>query len=279
MRPLILITNDDGVLSPGLAAVAEAVAPLGELLIAAPRWQQTTMGRAFPRTEGTGVIERMTLRIGGADQVAYGVAGSPAQAVAHGVLELAGRLPDLCISGINYGENLGQAMTCSGTLGAAFEAFTHGIPAIAASLQAPFDLWHLGELPELDWAASQRVIALLAAQVLREGLPPQVSVLNLNVPGTAGPDTPIRLTRQSRLSSSGFARPGRRPLETPWQLTWEQKPDLAGTAEPGSDIHAFFVERAISITPLSWDMSANAGWAFRPDPGAGISWPKSADMI
>ena len=56
MRPLILITNDDGVFSPGLAAVAEAVQPLGDLLLVAPRWQQTTMGRAFPRTDGVGRV-------------------------------------------------------------------------------------------------------------------------------------------------------------------------------------------------------------------------------
>jgi 5'-nucleotidase len=264
MKPLILITNDDGVLSPGLAAVVEAVAPLGDLLIAAPRRQQTTMGRAFPRTDGTGVIERMTLRIAGVEHPAFGVVGSPAQSVAHGVLELAERLPDLCISGINYGENLGQAMTCSGTLGAAFQAFVYGIPAIAASREAPLDMWHLGEYPELDWEPTKRVIALLAAQVLRDGLPPETSVINLNVPGTAGPHTAIRQTRQSRLSTSGFARPGRRPFDTPLQLDWELNQGLEH-AEPGTDIHAFYSERAITVTPLSWDMSANARWRFQPE--------------
>ena len=259
MRPLILITNDDGVLSPGLAAVAAAVRPLGDLLIAAPRHQQTTMGRAFPRTAGTGVIERMTLRVAGADLEAYGVVGSPAQAVAHGVLELAGRRPDLCISGINYGENLGQALTCSGTLGAAFEAYTHGIPAIAASRQAPIDMQHRTDYPELDWTASQRVIALLAARILAEGLPAETSLLNVNVPASAGPATAIRQTRQSRWSSTRFGRPGRHSFEAPWQLGFEPDPQ-AGQDEPGSDIHAFFVEQAISVTAISWDMSANARW-------------------
>jgi len=259
MRPLILITNDDGVLSPGLAAVAEAVRGLGDLLIAAPRHQQTTMGRAFPRTAGTGVIERMTLRVGGEDLVAYGVVGSPAQAVAHGVLELAGRRPDLCISGINYGENLGQALTCSGTLGAAFEAYTHGIPAIAASRQAPIEVQHQDDYADLDWAASQRVIALLAARILSEGLPPATSLLNVNVPASAGPATAIRRTRQSRWSSARFARPGRSSFEQPWQLGFEPNPEL-GPVEPDSDIQAFFADQAISVTPISWDMSANARW-------------------
>ncbi len=207
----------------------------------------------------------MTLRIAGAEQVAYGVVGSPAQAVAHGVLELAGRLPDLCISGINYGENLGQAMTCSGTLGAAFQAFVHGIPAIAGSLQAPQSMWNRGDYPQLDWDAAKRVIALLAARVLREGLPPEISVLNVNVPGAAGPDTAIRMTRQSRFSSSEFVRPGRRAFDQAWQLRWEQNPDL-GAAEPGSDIQAFFQDQVISVTPLSWDMSARTGWSLDPEP-------------
>jgi len=264
MRPLILITNDDGVLSPGLAAVAEAMQPLGDLLVSAPRWQQTTMSRAFPRSDRTGAIERLTIRVEGGDLEAFGVVGSPAQAVAHGVLELAGRLPDLCISGINYGENLGQALTCSGTLGAAFEAFTHGIPAIAVSLQAPAELWNATDYPELDWEATKRILARVAARVLRDGLPPEVSVLNLNVPAGAGPDTPVRRTRQSRCSASSFARPGRASTEAPWQLVWERNPRM-GPAEPGSDVHAFFTEGAISITPISWDMSTNARWDFEFD--------------
>ena len=121
-RPFILLTNDDGIESPGIRAAAEAVLDLGDLIIAAPAKQQSGMGRAFPRLEDTGIIETSCIRINGQEIPAYGVHGSPALAVAHGILEIADRKPDLCISGINYGENLGQTVTCSGTLGAAIES-------------------------------------------------------------------------------------------------------------------------------------------------------------
>ena len=130
---------------------------------------------------------------------------------------------------------------------------------IAASRQAPIDMQHRTDYPELDWTASQRVIALLAARILAEGLPAETSLLNVNVPASAGPATAIRQTRQSRWSSTRFGRPGRHSFEAPWQLGFEPDPQ-AGQDEPGSDIHAFFVEQAISVTAISWDMSANARW-------------------
>src|ERR1051325_9911415 len=88
MRPLILLTNDDGVHSPGLHAAAEAVAHLGDLLIVAPRHQQTAMSRSMPNEADTGMIDMFTLELGGEARVVYGVHGSPAQAVLHAVLEL-----------------------------------------------------------------------------------------------------------------------------------------------------------------------------------------------
>jgi len=261
MRPLILITNDDGVFSPGLVAVAEAVQPLGDLLLVAPRWQQTTMGRAFPRADGIGRIERVAIRVHGAPVRAYGVVGSPAQAVAHGVLELADRVPDLCISGINYGENLGLSLTCSGTLGAAFEAHSQGIRALAVSLATPLHLQHAQDYPAADWTAAQRVTALLAARILDRGLPKDTCLLNVNVPEGATASTEIRLTRQSRFSHSVFTRPGPRPLETGLQLRTELNPKLR-SVERDSDIHALCFDRVLSVTPISWDMSANASMNF-----------------
>jgi 5'-nucleotidase len=262
MEPLILVTNDDGVLSPGLAAAAAAVRHLGELLIVAPRWQQTTMGRAFPRAAGVGAIEACPLRIGGIEVPAYGVVGSPAQAVAHGILELAGRRPALCVSGINYGENLGLSLTCSGTLGAAFEAWSLGVPAIAASREAPAHLQHASDYPELDWDCTCRALALLAGQVLDRGLPPGTSVLNLNVPDGAGPATPLRVTRQSRRSPSRWLPPPPRDRGAGYQLEYGPDPEQEAP-EPGSDIHAFHQERVLSVTPVSWDLSANATWTIQ----------------
>ena len=85
--PLILVTNDDGLHSPGLQAAAEAVADLGDLLIAAPATQQTAMGRAFVRDARSGTIERTTIEVAGRDVPAFAVNGSPAMAVTHAVLD------------------------------------------------------------------------------------------------------------------------------------------------------------------------------------------------
>ena len=127
--PLILVTNDDGILSPGLLAAAEAVAGLGDLLLVAPATQQTSMSRAFTHGADVGVIERVDVPVGG-----RAVSGSPALAVTHAVLELADRPVGLCVSGINYGENIGASIGVSGTVGAALEAGTRGIPGIAVSV-------------------------------------------------------------------------------------------------------------------------------------------------
>jgi len=229
-----------------------------ELLIVAPRWQQTTMGRSFPRNDSAGTIEACDLLVGGMKKKAFGVTGSPAQAVAHAVLEIADRMPDLCLSGINYGENVGLSLTCSGTLGAAFEAFSHGIPAIAVSLQVPLHHQHAADYPAMDWRACQRVAAVWVARVLAEGLPPDTAILNFNIPTGADHTTPVRITRQSRRSSSRFSRPEPRPWQLGFQLHSEPDP-LLDQAESGSDIHAIHFEKVISLTPLGWDLTTKEG--------------------
>src|SRR5687767_5053145 len=134
MRPLILVTNDDGVDAPGLRAAAEAVLDMGDVLIVAPKTRQTAMGRSFPHSDLQGIIELRGGPLGNGNIAYYAVNGSPAQAVAHGVLEISPRLPTLCITGINNGENLGATNLVSGTIGAALEAAAFGIPALAVSV-------------------------------------------------------------------------------------------------------------------------------------------------
>jgi 5'-nucleotidase len=198
VRPLILITNDDGLRSPGIRAVAEAVAHLGDLLLVAPHEQQTTMSRAMPRGAEVGVIETIDLGLGEIGCPVYSVVGSPAQAVSHAILELAPRCPDLCISGINYGENLGSGISRSGTIGAALEANSYGIPGLAISLGASLDAHHSAEYRALDWRTAMHFTRLFAEKILTEGLPGSVALLNVNIPPGATPETEVRLTRQSR---------------------------------------------------------------------------------
>jgi 5'-nucleotidase len=117
-------------------------------------------------------------------------------AVTHAVLQLAERPIRLCISGINYGENIGGTIGMSGTVGAALEADAYGIPGIAAAITAQVSEWR--SFGAIDWTAVQHFTRLLAMQVLDDGMPEGVSVLNLNVPRSATPQTELRKTVQSR---------------------------------------------------------------------------------
>ena len=256
--PLILVTNDDGIHSPGLRAAAEAVAGLGELLLVAPAKQQTSMSRAFPHDADVGVIEQVDVAVGGRAVTAYAVTGSPALAVTHAVLELARRPIGLCVSGINYGENIGGSIAVSGTVGAAMEASTHGIPGLAVSVTVKVNEWRT--FGTVDWTAARHFTRLLATRVLAEGMPDGVSVLNLNVPQTATADTELRRTRQSRQPYYVRGRPDpARPLDQPYQFPVDVIVDW-DTLEPGTDIHAVVRDRVASVTPLTWGMTADTDW-------------------
>ena len=255
-RPLILITNDDGIHSPGLKAAAEAVADIGDILIAAPHTQQTGMGRAFPYTEEVGIIDAVKIPIGQKEQTAYAVHGSPAYAVAHGVLELADRKPDLCISGINYGENLGTTITCSGTLGAVFEANSYGIPGIAVSVSADFSVQRLNEFGSMDWSAAQSILRMYAEEVLKNGMPEGVDVWNINVPDKVTPPYVWRTTSQSTQNYFYFTRPPKRNYGEPYKLQARLEVNT-DTLEKDSDIYAVYVDKIISVTPLNTRMSVS----------------------
>ncbi len=259
MKPLILITNDDGVYSPGLWAVAEAVQELGDLLIVAPMFQQTGMGRSLPKDGSVGIIKKVKIIVNGRKIDAFGVYGSPALAVSHGVLELTDRKPDLCISGINYGENLGLSLTCSGTLGAAFEADSHGIPSIAVSREVDLSIQHSHEYKSMDWEAAKNVTKQIAREVLKSGFPDGVRILNINVPDSATCKTEVRFTTQSRNSHSVFIRPEKRDLGTSYILKSKLDVDIEKT-EKCSDIYAFLFDKVISITPLTCDLSTKIKW-------------------
>jgi len=256
-RPLILVTNDDGIASPGLQAAAEAVAPLGDLLVVAPATQQTSMSRAFTKGRDVGAVVRTDFFVEGREVEAYSVAGSPVLAVAHALLELAPRLPALCVSGINYGENCGAAITVSGTIGAALEAELYGVPGLASSLQVDVSEWH--SYGDMDWSAAKHFTRLFAEQILVEGLPDEVSLLNLNVPRGATPVTEVRRTVQSRQRYYAQVRPETRVLADPVRLRVEVVVDHEAL-EDDSDVYAVVRDRVVSVTPLTWSMTAVTTW-------------------
>lgn len=247
-RPLILVSNDDGIVSLGLATLVRALHTLGEVLVVAPNSPYSSCGRGF--LGGTREIERRPWPLPGV--VAYAVDSAPALAVRIGLDVLAPRPPALMVSGINYGENLGSDVTVSGTVGAAIEAAVEGVPSVAVSLEAEVG-YHDNPLGELDFGYAAAFARRVAQGVLRCGLPPGIDILKVDVPGDAGPATPWRLARVSR--------------QRYWRTIVENEPDgskrIVGyerridraTLEPDSDIHVFLLERAIPVCPMTVDLS------------------------
>ncbi len=251
--PLILITNDDGIESPGLRAAAQAALPLGDVLVVAPSRQWSGAGRSLPRGLHGG-IARHQLRIDGRHLSAYHVDGSPAAAVLHGLFELSSRRPALLISGINFGENVGADVTISGTVGAALEGAANGLPALAVSLQTPKET-HAQPSDDVDFTAAVHFTRLFARRLLEVTLPFDVDVLKVDVPSSATPETPWRFTRVSRHTYFTPLPPERRTLAEATRIGYEPLPHPERT-EPDSDIYALAVDRVVSAAPLSHDLTS-----------------------
>ncbi|MEI8132984.1 MAG: 5'/3'-nucleotidase SurE [Leptolinea sp.] len=254
-RKQILLTNDDSIKSPGLWAAAEALSTLGFVTIAAPREQASGMGRSNPASSD-GKIITTELHIGEQVWEVFAVGGSPSQTVQHAILEIMSVKPDLVVSGINYGENVASDLTNSGTFGAALEAAALGIPALATSLQ----LKNVAEdyrshSLDFDFSIAAHFTRLMAAFILEQPLPKDVDMLNMVVPHDATMATPIRVTRQSKIR---YFSPYAKRLGG-WDEGGELAAHIITTAddvEPGSDLYAMLKEKAVSVTPLSLDMTA-----------------------
>lgn len=254
-RPLIFLTNDDGIASPGLKAAARAVMELGDLVVVAPSMQQTAMGRSF-RGRKDAVLEPIEFNVDGHAIRAFHAEGSPATVVRHGLQVLCSdRLPDLLVSGINYGENVGSSITASGTVGAALEAASMGIPALAAALQVhPDDILHHGEQ---EWTAAEHFVRLFAGRLMNAELPPDVDLIKIDVPDDATPETPWRLSRLSRqvYFKMRLNAPGLESRLGDGRIVIEVDHD---TLEPDSDVHALAVDRIVAVTPLSLDATSRS---------------------
>ena len=251
--PQILLTNDDGIQSPGLWSAATALSDLGFVNVVAPRKQFSGSGRSMP-VHSDGIIEKRFVRVNGKDWPVFAVGGTPAQAVLHAVFEILPEPPMLAVSGINYGENLGTGVTVSGTVGAALEAAAHGIPALAMSQETGRE-YHLTYSDEIDFTAAGHFAAYFGRMLIEKELPPDVNVLKVDVPSDARLDTPWRITR---LASIPYFEPV--PAE---RESWDQ-PGKVGyrvISDPSknprdTDVYALRVDRAVSVTPLSLDLTS-----------------------
>ncbi|MFC1452358.1 5'/3'-nucleotidase SurE [Verrucomicrobiota bacterium] len=254
--PLIFVSNDDGVDSPGLHAAVDALLPLGSVTVAAPRHQQSGAGRGLVGDPGER-LHRVEYRVRETPVRAYSCNASPAQTVLHALDVLCSdTLPDLFVAGINYGENLGLNVTLSGTIGAAMEAASRGIPSLAVSLETDH-AFHFSH-GEVDWGVGIHFTREFAAGILSRRMPADVDVINVVIPDSATPDTPWRTTRASR--QSYFAT----RLSDPSEASRIRDAEFGvyvdrDKLEPDSDIRAVLQDRVVSVTPLSLDMTSRTG--------------------
>ena len=252
-KPQILLTNDDGIQSPGLWAAAEALSELGFVHVVAPRDQFSGAGRSLPSTSD-GIIAEQKVSIHGKEWTVYSVGGTPAQAVLHGMLEIMPHQPDLVVSGINYGENLGIAITVSGTVGAALEAATQGIPAMAVSLETDISD-HLSYSREVDFEPSAHFTQLFARKLLEKKLPGDVDVLKVDVPREAAMTTPWQITCLTRQAYFTPVVPSRKPGDPRGPLGYKIEYD-PGQDAPDTDAYVLRKSHLVSVTPLSLDLTS-----------------------
>jgi 5'-nucleotidase len=248
----ILLTNDDGIGSPGLWAAAEALEPLGFVTVVAPRQQWSGAGRSLSnQTEGRITIQETA--VAGENWKAYAVDGTPAQAVLHALVELMPAYPDLIVAGINYGENVGSGVTISGTIGAALEGASFGIPGLAVSLQTD-PSYHLSHSTDIDFAAAAHFTFLFARLLLNKKRLPDVDVLKVEVPEGATPATPWRVTRLSRTRYYLPQKPERANLGDKAHVGYRRQVEPEHV-EPESDVRAL-LDGVVSVTPLSLDITS-----------------------
>ena len=229
--PHILLTNDDGYDAPGLKALAEVL----------EGW--ATVSIVAPNGEKSGAAQSLTLRqpivVHPKSERHWAVDGTPADAVIVALHRLLPEKPDLVISGINHGANMGENVYYSGTVGAAREAALHHIPSIAMSLCAPKQVH--------NFSAAARIARKTAEIVLQEGMPDQV-LLNINVPESWNGG--VRFTRQSKKITRNQLTEGKDPKGRSYYWIYEQK--IEKDIEPDTDYAAVFAGET-SVTPLHLD--------------------------
>ena len=257
-KPQILLTNDDGILSPGLWAAAAALSQLGFVTVTAPRDQASGMGRSLPNTSD-GLIEEKQVQVNGQEWTVYSIGGSPAQTVLYGTLEVMKQKPDLVVSGINYGENIGSGVTVSGTVGAALEAASLEIPAMAVSLEADTK-YHLSYSEDLSFLAAANFTYRFARMLLEKKFPEDVQVLKVDIPSDATLDTPWQLTRVSRQRYYEPLAPERAEWSEPGVIGYREAGRLDDEPED-TDVYVMRRKRWVSVSPLSLDMTSRVDFA------------------
>ena len=230
----ILVTNDDGIHAPGLQILFKESQKLGKAVIIAPEHDNSAASHSLTMNR--------PLRVREIDENFYAINGTPTDCVTIGIGKILSQKPDLVISGINPGPNLGDDVSYSGTVSAAIESTMLGIPAIAISLAA--------ESEPLHYATAASFVVRLAKIILKKGLPPD-TLLNVNVPNTTS----------DKIGGVVFTRRGRRLYDDAIKETWDpwgRKHYWIGGGTPSFDAgedtdSAAISVNKISITPMHLD--------------------------
>lgn len=234
--PRILVTNDDGVRSEGIKALAKSLRVLGDVYVVAPESEASAIGHALTL--------RRPLRIEKVGEDTFGVDGTPTDCVNIAVSQVLRSIPDLVVSGINKGFNLGDDITYSGTVAGALEGVLLGAPSMAVSLQRVRGAF--------DFEQAAETAVQLARGILAHGLPPR-TFLNVNVPNRQARG--LRVTVQARRNHKTSVAKAFDPRREPYY--WIDEAQLEWGTDKRSDYQAI-QEGWISVTPLHPDWTAHA---------------------
>jgi 5'-nucleotidase len=245
----ILLTNDDGVTSRGLLAAKRTLERVGTVSVIAPDSNRSAVGRGITIDRPLTVVE-VTLRDG---STAYATDGTPVDCVRFAALGLLGPPPDLIVAGINYGVNLGDDVTYSGTVAAAFEGIVLGIPAVAVSQQSKEAGIHFRRQSGYDFSPAADFLPGLVSLIGERGLPPG-TILNVNAPPPPAQGVSVvRLGRRiyrDRLELESDERGRRR-----YHIYGD---DPSYHDEAGTDFQAI-AQRRIAVTPIHLDLTSGLG--------------------
>jgi 5'-nucleotidase len=257
-KPQILVTNDDGIQAPELAILVRALDPVGEVWVYAPDRQQSAVGH--------GVSLHRPLRVTQVKDHWYMVDGTPTDCAMLAVRDLLETRPDIVVSGINPGANLGDDVTYSGTVAGAYEGMLLGLPSFAISV-ASYNASHFE--PAGEYAAR------LAGHVIRHGLPPN-TMLNVNVPDVAREEVRgVAVTRMGRRNYQDVIVRRVDPRGNVYY--WIGGSEPAHVAEAGTDFEAI-ENNMISVTPLHRDVTNYAAIPLLQNAGLESGEPIFSDV-
>ena len=242
-RPLILVTNDDGINAPGIRTLISVVKDIGDVIVVAPNSPQSGMGHAIT-INSTLHSSRITPK--NSEIIEYSCSGTPADCVKLAINELMPRKPDLCVSGINHGSNSSINVIYSGTMSAAIEAGIEGVPAIGFSL--------LDYSWNADFSHSKDFIRKITLNALNNGIPKGV-VLNVNIPAVKKSDIKgVKICRQAKAYWVEEFDKRKNPLGQ--EYYW-----LTGkfvNKDQGEDTDEWALKNNyISIVPVEFDLTAH----------------------